>query len=136
MAAGWLQQLERDLAADDDALATGIVTLAAVAGGGIELDRGAVQGAARRSLLLLAAGGDPARGLDLNGRAVQSLADELDAPAGRAALVEGLVQLRGQAGGLPHVSEAIYGMLDAPEVAWRAFACSLLAQELAEGDGA
>ena len=134
MATEWLEQLERDLATDGDALPTAVVTLAAVAGRGIELDQETVSGAARRSLLILAAGGDPHRGLDLNGRAVESLADELDSPKHRAALVEGIVRLRADAGGLPHVSEAIHGMLDAPEIAWRAYACSLLAEELAEAE--
>jgi hypothetical protein len=132
MAADWLRTLERDLAADADALATAVVALAAVAGRDIRLDEAAVRAAARRSLLVLAAGGDPNRGLDLNGRAVETLARELDSRERRAALVEGLVRLRRDAAGLPHVNEAIYGMLDAPDVAWRAYACSLLAGELGE----
>ena len=134
MAAGWLDKLERDLAADSDALPTAVVALAAVAGRGIQLDEAAVRAAARRSLLVLAAGGDPNRGLDLNGPAVETLAGELDTADRRAALVEGLVGLRREAAGLPHVNEAIYGMLDAPEVAWRAYACSLLAEELGEAE--
>ena len=48
-------------------LATSLVVLAAVAGADVALDEDERRGAARRALLRLAAGGDPARGLDLNG---------------------------------------------------------------------
>ena len=134
MARAWVEQLERDLAADGEALPTALVTLAAVAGREIAHDEEGLRAATRRSLLLLTAGGDPARGLDLNGRAVESLADELDAPERRDALIAGIVQLRADVAGYPHVSEALHGLLDAPEIAWRAYACSLLAEELADDD--
>jgi hypothetical protein len=129
----WLEQLERTLAGDrgDDTLAVTLVVLAAVAGSGLELDAEETRAAARRATLLLAAGGDPARGLDLDGRAVSALADDLDEPAARAALVRGLEDLRRESEGLPHVSEALHELAAAPELAWRAFACSLLADELA-----
>ena len=130
----WLDQLERDLASDPDVLATAVVTLAALAGSEIDLDDDELHGAARRSLLLLAAGGDPARGLDLNGRAVESLAAELDTPGRRATLADGLARLRQEASGRPHVSEAVKALADAPDVAWRAYACSLLAERLGEDE--
>lgn len=130
----WLEQLEGDLAENGDALPTVIVALAAVAGRELELDDDALRAAARRSLLLLASGGDPSRGLDLNGRAVESLADELDSPELRALLQEGIERLRADAAGLPHVSEVVHGLLDEPDIAWRAYACSLLAEELAQED--
>lgn len=132
MAREWLSRLEDDLAADSDALATVLVTLAAVAGREVKLDPDDVRGAGRRALLLLAAGGDPSRGLDLNGRAVETVAQELDAPERRERLRSGIERLREDAAGLPHVSEAVHGLLDAPDVAWRAYACSLLAEELAD----
>jgi hypothetical protein len=130
----WLSELEDSLAGSDgtDMLATALVVLAAVAGDDVPLDEDEVHGACRRALFLLTAGGDPERGLDLNGRAVSALADELRTVDRQLALEQGLAELRAQAKGLPHVSEAVHALADAPDVAWRAFACSLLAEELGE----
>ena len=132
--AGWLETLELSLASDEgtEALATGLVVLATVAGRGVHLDEDEAYAAARRALLLLSAGGDPDRGLDLNGRAVASMADDLRTVDRQLALEDGLRQLRLQAEGLPHASEALRGLMDAPDLAWRAYAAGLLAQALAE----
>jgi hypothetical protein len=131
----WLADLERTLAEDvDDKLAVGLVVLASVAGAVVVLDEDERHGAVRRALLLLAAGGDPNRGLDLNGRAVAALAADLDEPGRREALLSSLAGLATDAEGLPHVCEALHALADAPEVAWRAYACSLLAQELDDSD--
>jgi len=46
------------------------------------------------------------------------------------ALERGLDELKAQAKGLPHVSEALAALRATPDVAWRAYACSLLAEEL------
>jgi hypothetical protein len=130
----WLTRLERTLADErtDDALAVTLVVLASVAGRDVELDEDEARAAARRATLLLSAGGDPARGLDLDGRAVRALAEDLDDPAARQALGRGLEDVRAQAAGLPHVSEALHALLAAPDIAWRAFACARLADELDE----
>lgn len=131
MPAPWLADLERTLAEDvDDSLAVTVVVLASVAGTGVPLEDDERQAAVRRALLLLAAGGDPDRGLDLDGRAVRALASDLDEPDRRQALVAALSGLVAEAEGLPHVSEALRALRDAPDLAWRAFACSLLAREL------
>ena len=134
MAPSWLADLETALAEDPegDALPTVLVVLAAVAGQDVHLEERERQGAARRALLLLAAGGDPTRGLDLNGRAVTALADDIRTVDRQLALESGIRDLRQQAAGLAHVSEAVRALVDAPEVAWRAYACSLLAEELGE----
>jgi hypothetical protein len=134
MSVAWLSELERSLAESDgtDTLATALVVLAAVAGDNVALDENEVQGACRRALLLLTAGGDPERGLDLNGRAVSALADELRTVDRQLALEQGIAELRAQAKGLPHVSEAVHALADAPDVAWRAFVCGLLAQSLTD----
>lgn len=134
MSEDWLLGIEHSLAADStgERLAEILVVLAAVAGAEIELDDDELHGATRRALLLLASGGDPSRGLDLNGRAVGALADDLDDPARRAALEDGLETLRRRAVGLRHLSEALHELLAAPDIAWHAFACSLLADELGE----
>jgi hypothetical protein len=105
--------------------------LAYAAGLGIELDDEA-PGAIRRALLLLATGGDPLRGLDLEGRAVTALAADLDAPARHAALAEGLAELRETASGLPAVVAAIDRLLAGPDLAWRAYAAGVLADSLDE----
>jgi hypothetical protein len=133
--ATWLVELERTLAEDEgtEALATGLVVLATVAGRDVHLDADQARGAARRALLLLSTGGDPGRGLDLHGRAVSSMADDLRTVDRQIALEEGVKQLRVQAEGLAHVSEALHGLADAPDVAWRAYAAGVLAQELEEG---
>jgi hypothetical protein len=133
--AAWLVDLERALAEDEgtEALATGLVVLATVAGRDVHLDEAETRGAARRALLLLSSGGDPGRGLDLHGRAVSAIADDLRTVDRQIALEDGVKQLRLQAEGLAHVSEAIHGLVEAPDVAWRAYAAGVLAQELDEG---
>jgi hypothetical protein len=133
-AAGWLGNLERSLAEDEgiEGLATGLVVLATVAGRDVHVDPDEARGAARRALLLLSGGGDPERGLDLHGRAVTAMADDLRTVDRQLALEDGLKQLRLQAEGLPHVSEALHGLVDAPDVAWRAYAAGILAQVLGE----
>ena len=132
----WLTSLETALAEDPDgdALPTALVVLAAVAGTDVNVPDAERHGATRRALLLLTAGGDPTRGLDLNGRAVSALADDLRTVDRRLALESGMGELRTQARGLPYVSEAVKGLIDAPDVAWRAYACSLLAEELGADD--
>jgi hypothetical protein len=132
--AAWLLNLERSLAEDEgtEALATGVVVLATVAGRDVHVDEDEARGAARRALLLLSTGGDPDRGLDLHGRAVSAMADDLRTVDRQIALEEGLRQLRVQAEGLPHVSEALHGLTEAPDVAWRAYAAGVLAQALEE----
>ena len=135
--APWLADLERTLAeGDEDSLAITLVVLASVAGREVPLAGDERDGAVRRALLLLAAGGDPNRGLDLNGRAVGALATDVDDADRREILVSALAGLAAEAQGLPHVSEALRGLLDAPEIAWRAYACALLAAELGAADSA
>jgi hypothetical protein len=130
--AAWMVALEEALARDTgtENLATALVVLASVAGAGVAVDEAERRAATRRATLLVAAGGDPARGLDLNGRAVSALADDLREIDRQIALESGIRDLRTLASGLPHVSEAVQALVDAPEIAWRAYACSLLAEDL------
>src|SRR5262249_61292325 len=67
--------------------------------------------ALRRAMLLLAAGGDPHRELELDGRAVTALAVELDRPERRAQVSRGLAPLRPGAAALPRVGPAPDGLL-------------------------
>ena len=128
----WLRDLERSLAEDQSGneLATALVVLASVAGQEVQIDEEEAHGASRRALLLLTAGGDPDRGLDLHGRAVTALAEEVRTVDRQIALERGLDELKAEAKGLAHVSEALTALRATPDVAWRAYACSLLAEEL------
>ena len=112
--------------------ATAVVTVASAAGRDIDLDDEELRAAARRAVFVLAAGGDPERGLDLNGPAVTTFAADIDADRRREELSTGLERLRDDAIGLPYVSETVRALLAAPDTAWRAFACSLLAQHIAD----
>jgi hypothetical protein len=128
----WLLDLERSLAEDEgtENLAIGLVVLATVAGAAVDVDAEELRAAARRAMLLLAAGGDPERGLDLDGRGGGGLAEDLRTVDRQLALERGLLELRLQAQGLPHASEAVHGLIEAPDVAWRAYAAGVLAEEL------
>ena len=134
--APWLVKLERSLAEDEgtEELATALVVLASVAGRDVHVDEAEARAAARRALLLLSTGGDPARGLDLHGRAVTGMADDLRSVDRQLALEDGVRQLRLEAEGLPHVSEARHAPAQTPDVAWRAYAAALLVEELGGDD--
>ena len=102
------------------------------AGRTIPIDDGELNGAVRRAELLLAAGGDPHRPLDPFGRAATALADDLDTPERRGALVQALEALRPEVAGLRGARESLALLLSDPELAWRSYATSLLAEALAE----
>ncbi|MDX6492577.1 MAG: hypothetical protein QOH02_512, partial [Gaiellaceae bacterium] len=98
----------------------------------VEIDDAERKAGLRRSLLVLAAGGDPHRELDHDAVAVERLATELDTPGRRAALAAALKALAGDAAGLPVVSESLATLLAEPDLAWRTYALALLADELAD----
>jgi multidrug resistance efflux pump len=106
-------------------------SLAYLAGQAVELDVGEARGALRRAELLLAAGGDPRRELEPDGRAVTALAADLDGEDVRAQLRAALEQLAAEADGLPRVAAAVGELLADDELAWRSFACARLAEALA-----
>ncbi len=81
--------------------------------------------------MLLAAGGDPRRPLELYGRAVTALAEDLDDPAARAQLATALEQLAPEAQGLRGATEALRLLGRDSDLAWQCYALSLLAEELA-----
>jgi hypothetical protein len=105
--------------------------LAYLAGQRVPLDEDELRGALRRSLLLHATGGDPRRELLLDDRAVTALAADLDTPARREALDDGLAALVGPAAGLPRVAAALAELRALPELAWHWYALALVAGELA-----
>jgi hypothetical protein len=107
-----------------------LVSLAWLAIGSVPIDDGELKAARRRAMLVLAAGGDPHRDLDLDSVAVERLASELDTPERRETLAAALAAL--EAEGLPNVAGAVELLRSEPEVAWRIFALALLADELAD----
>jgi hypothetical protein len=107
------------------------VTLCFVAGRGVELDPDEVSASLRRAELLLATGGDPRRKLELYGRAVTAVADDLDSEGARAELRDGLVALQSEVDGLRGASEALRVLARDTDLAWQCFACALVAEELA-----
>jgi hypothetical protein len=102
------------------------------AGRVVSVDAGELGAAIRRAELLLAAGGDPHRPLDPFGRAVRALADDIDTVARRAQLRAGLESLAGEVAGLRGARESLTLLLSDDDLAWKAYATSLLAEALAE----
>jgi hypothetical protein len=89
-----------------------------------------LNGARRRAMFVLAAGGDPHRELDLNSVAAERLSGELDTHERRAALARALGGL--DAEGLPNVSAGVHMLQSEPDLAWRSLGLALLADELAD----
>jgi hypothetical protein len=126
----FLQQLEERLSGGEPVEAE--VSLMLLAGQGVPVDEDELRGATRRSVEILAAGGDPRRDLDPEGRAVTALADDLDEPGRRAALADGMTSLRALLDGLPLLTARLDALTADESLAWRWFACTLLAEELLE----
>ena len=105
--------------------------MAFLAGVDVPIPDAELRGARRRAVLLLAAGGDPGRDLDLEGRAVQALAADLDSAPRRQALASGLTTVAGAAPDLEVLQSTADELLADADLAWRSFACSLLVEELA-----
>jgi hypothetical protein len=96
----------------------------------VAVDEDELNGARRRAMFVLAAGGDPHRDLGLDSVAAERLAGELDTPDRRAQLADALGAL--PADDLPTVTAATQSLRADSELAWRSFALSLLADELAD----
>jgi hypothetical protein len=94
-----------------------LVVTAYVAGQHVPLSEEERKAALRRALFVFAAGGDLQREPRLDDPAVLELAADLDAPDRREALLSASAALR---------------ELDHPELAWRAYACGLLADALGD----
>jgi hypothetical protein len=106
--------------------------LALLAGRDVALDEDELRGARRRAVQLLATAGDPRQGLDVDGRAVRAIAADIDRPERRQMLAAGLATLQASANGLPHVLERVARLSADEDLAWRWFACTVLADELME----
>jgi hypothetical protein len=106
--------------------------VAYVAGADLDVPDAELSAARRRALLLLAAGGDPHRELDVDDRAVKSLAVDLWSEQRREHLLRGLDALALIARELPHVRETVLALARDPDLAWRLYALALLAEELGD----
>lgn len=96
----------------------------------VVVDEAELNGARRRAMFVLAAGGDPHREAGPDSVAAERLAGELDTPQRRAQLAAALDDL--PADDLPAVTSARESLRADPDLAWRSFALSLLADELAD----
>ncbi|HWB21434.1 MAG TPA: hypothetical protein VG652_00945 [Gaiellaceae bacterium] len=121
-----LEQVERGELGDP------LPVLAYLAGGEVDLPEGELNDARRRALLLLAAGGDPHRELEIDSRAVKGLALDLFREERRDQLAQGIDALALRARELPEVREAALFLAADVELAWRLYALALLAEELGE----
>ena len=110
------------------------VLLCLLAGSDVTLDEHERRAAIRRSELLLAAGGDPRRPLELWGRAVTALAEDLDTAPAREQLATGLRGLEAPAAELGRVADAIQLLGQDADLAWQCYAMALLAEELGGED--
>ena len=104
--------------------------LAWLAGQEVDLDPNEVKATVRRAELLLAAGGDPRRELELDGRAVTAVAEDLDEPGARDQLEDSLARLAAASAGLAGVSEALAQLRAQPNLAWQCYAGALLAEAI------
>ena len=106
--------------------------LAYVAGQSVELDEAELNGARRRALLLVAAGGDPHRELEVDDRAVKALAADLYTDDRREQLGRSIDVLVLRVRELASAREAALFLAADVDLAWRLFCLGLLAEELAE----
>ena len=104
--------------------------LAYLAGQAVSFDESELNGARRRALLLVAAGGDPHRTLEVDDRAVKSLAADLYDAARREQLARSLDALVLRVRELPVAREAALFLVSDVDLAWRLFSLALLAEEL------
>ena len=106
--------------------------LAYVAGQAVDLEDEELNGARRRALLLVAAGGDPHRDLEVDDRSVKALAADLYSDDRREQLGSSIDALVLRVRELPVAREAALFLAADIDLAWRLFALGLLAEELAE----
>jgi hypothetical protein len=105
--------------------------LAYIAGQSVEIDVEDLNGGRRRALLLVAAGGDPHRDLDVDDRAVKALAADLYTDERREQLGRSIDTLVLRVRERPVAREAALFLAADVDLAWRLFSLSLLAEELA-----
>jgi hypothetical protein len=104
--------------------------LAYLAGDAVPVTPDELNGALRRALLLVAAGGDPRRELTVDDRAVKAVAADLWDDERRAAFGRSLDALVLRVRELPRVREAALYLAGDVDLAWRLWSLGLLAAEL------
>jgi hypothetical protein len=117
---------------DDGELGDPLPVLAYIAGQAVQIDDEDLNGARRRALLLVAAGGDPHRDLDVDDRAVKALATDLYTDQRRAQLGRGIDELVLRVRDRQTAREAALFLAGDVDLAWRLFSLALLAEELGE----
>jgi hypothetical protein len=105
--------------------------LAYIAGQSVEISDEDLNGGRRRALLLVAAGGDPHRDLEVDDRAVKALAADLYSDERREQLGRSIDALVLRVRERPVAREAALFLAADVDLAWRLFSLSLLAEELA-----
>lgn len=136
----WLDQLDAalrehaGLEEGDTGHGEALVALALAAGREVTVPDDELRGAVRRALLVLASGGDPNRGLDLNGRAVETLADDLDSPFRRETLAGGIDELRAQAAERTAIVDVLDRLRADGDLAWRAFSAARMVEAITEDE--
>jgi hypothetical protein len=116
---------------DSGELGDPLPVLAYLAGQEVEISDEELNGARRRAILLVAAGGDPHRPLDVDDRAVKSLAADLYNDERRVQLGAGIDAVVLLVRELPTAREAALFLAADVDLAWRLFSLGLLAEELA-----
>ena len=106
--------------------------LAYLAGQAVDLDDDELNGARRRALLLVAAGGDPHRELDVDDRAVKAIAADLYNEDRREQLARAIDALVLRVRDLPAAREGAIFLAADVDLAWRLFSLALLAEEIGE----
>ncbi|HEY2326796.1 MAG TPA: hypothetical protein VGH52_04850 [Gaiellaceae bacterium] len=109
-----------------------LAVLAYLAGQAVTVDESELNGARRRAMLLVAAGGDPHRELEVDDRAVRALAADLYSEERRAELAEQIDALVHRVHDLPRLREAALFLAADVDLAWRLYALGLLAEEVGD----
>jgi hypothetical protein len=117
---------------DSGELGDPLPVLAYLAGDAVDIDDGELNGARRRAMLLIAAGGDPHRELGVDDRAVRALATDLYTDERRAQLGDQIDGLAHRVHDLPRARDAVLFLASNVDLTWRLFALGLLAEEVAE----
>ena len=117
---------------DTGELGDPLPVLAYIAGQAVEIGDDELNGGRRRALLLVAAGGDPHRELEVDDRAVKALATDLYTDERRAELGRSIDALVLRVRELPVAREAALFLAADVDLAWRLFSLGLLAEELGE----
>jgi hypothetical protein len=116
---------------DNGELGDPLPVLAYIAGQSVEISDEDLNGGRRRALLLVAAGGDPHRDLDIDDRAVKALAADLYTDERREQLGRSIDALVLRVRERPLAREAALFLAADVDLSWRLFSLSLLAEELA-----